>query len=370
MTKGNNYPFGSTQGGRGANSAEYRFGFNGKENDGEWGTSLVQDYGFRLYNPGIGRFLSVDPLAPDYPWYTPYQFAGNMPIWAKDLDGLEPDFSDNNFYIYKYMTGSEIENILLRRADEYDGSAISFGTTSVLTQKALKKAVYDAVDGRNRFVSFRQKWAQRNVTKYMMGDGGLDIYGIEELNQPQNRIFVALLERVDRQIVTNIESALSRNNDLEPFTIDIDSNHEQGGKMNDFSNSFGTIHMITRLHVTSVRREGGRVVGFSGYTNQTFYDVYDWGPDRRNTIVKNALGIADHWQFINLQQIGARDFHSRAYFSKIITGEINYDEDGRATATMESMPYFDEKNPTDHPEPTDEIFGLPTENEISHDGRK
>ena len=89
MTKGNNYPFGSTQGGRGANSVDYRFGFNGKENDGEWGTSLVQDYGFRLYNPGIGRFLSVDPLRDKYPMLTPYQFASNTPIIAIDLDGLE-----------------------------------------------------------------------------------------------------------------------------------------------------------------------------------------------------------------------------------------------------------------------------------------
>jgi hypothetical protein len=32
----------------------------------------------------------VDPIAPDYPWYTPYQFAGNTPIQAVDLDGLEP----------------------------------------------------------------------------------------------------------------------------------------------------------------------------------------------------------------------------------------------------------------------------------------
>jgi hypothetical protein len=28
-------------------------------------------------------------LSKGYPWYTPYQFAGNMPIWAIDLDGLE-----------------------------------------------------------------------------------------------------------------------------------------------------------------------------------------------------------------------------------------------------------------------------------------
>jgi hypothetical protein len=32
----------------------------------------------------------LDPLTKDYPWYTPYQFAGNMPILAVDLDGMEP----------------------------------------------------------------------------------------------------------------------------------------------------------------------------------------------------------------------------------------------------------------------------------------
>jgi hypothetical protein len=32
----------------------------------------------------------VDPLAPAYPWYTPYQFAGNTPIQAVDIDGKEP----------------------------------------------------------------------------------------------------------------------------------------------------------------------------------------------------------------------------------------------------------------------------------------
>ena len=44
-----------------------------------------------MYNPGIGKFLSVDPLAPDYPFYTPYQFAGNKPVRATDLDGLEEE---------------------------------------------------------------------------------------------------------------------------------------------------------------------------------------------------------------------------------------------------------------------------------------
>jgi RHS repeat-associated protein len=67
---------------------KYRFGYNGKEDDDEW---AKQDYGFRISDPRIGRFLSVDPISNQYPELTPYQFAGNMPIWASDLDGLEPN---------------------------------------------------------------------------------------------------------------------------------------------------------------------------------------------------------------------------------------------------------------------------------------
>lgn len=43
----------------------------------------------RIYDPRLGKFLSVDPLTKEYPWYTPYQFAGNKPIQFIDLDGLE-----------------------------------------------------------------------------------------------------------------------------------------------------------------------------------------------------------------------------------------------------------------------------------------
>jgi hypothetical protein len=43
----------------------------------------------RIYDPRVGRFLSVDPIGKDYPMLTPYQFASNTPIKAIDLDGLE-----------------------------------------------------------------------------------------------------------------------------------------------------------------------------------------------------------------------------------------------------------------------------------------
>ncbi|MDT8412573.1 MAG: RHS repeat-associated core domain-containing protein [Vicingaceae bacterium] len=69
---------------------EYRWHFNGKEVDNEVnGGGNSYDYGFRIYNPRLGRFLSIDPLFRGYPYYTPYQFAGNKPTVFIDLDGTE-----------------------------------------------------------------------------------------------------------------------------------------------------------------------------------------------------------------------------------------------------------------------------------------
>lgn len=52
--------------------------------------AFAYDFGARMYDARVGRFLSLDPLTKEYPELSPYQFAGNMPIWAIDIDGLEP----------------------------------------------------------------------------------------------------------------------------------------------------------------------------------------------------------------------------------------------------------------------------------------
>lgn len=49
----------------------------------------MQDYGAGFYDPVIGRFITIDPLAANFPWMTPYQYASNDPIKNIDLDGLE-----------------------------------------------------------------------------------------------------------------------------------------------------------------------------------------------------------------------------------------------------------------------------------------
>lgn len=61
---------------------------------GEVVSIVLQDTTYEEYGlqaDVASRFLSRDPLARDYPWYTPYQFAGNSPILNVDLDGAEPE---------------------------------------------------------------------------------------------------------------------------------------------------------------------------------------------------------------------------------------------------------------------------------------
>ncbi|MCK6649161.1 MAG: HNH/ENDO VII family nuclease [Bacteroidia bacterium] len=87
----NYYSFGAVVPGRKFNTPTYRYGFNGKEKEDEIANaeSAYDDFGARIYDARLGRFLSIDPLFEKYPDYTPYLFAGNKPIWMLDRDGEE-----------------------------------------------------------------------------------------------------------------------------------------------------------------------------------------------------------------------------------------------------------------------------------------
>jgi RHS repeat-associated protein len=74
--------------GRKFNNGNYRYGFNGKEKDDEIkGSGNSYDFGARLYDPRLGRWLSTDPLAAKYPDLSPYNFVANSPLIYIDPDG-------------------------------------------------------------------------------------------------------------------------------------------------------------------------------------------------------------------------------------------------------------------------------------------
>jgi RHS repeat-associated protein len=104
LTLNNYYPYGMLQAGRSKNAGGYRFGFNGMEQtkgvQGD-GAGTFYDYKNRDYDPWIIRFKRTDALEAKYPFYSPYQFAGNKPINSIDLDGLE------EFIVISYHTNKQ-----------------------------------------------------------------------------------------------------------------------------------------------------------------------------------------------------------------------------------------------------------------------
>jgi RHS repeat-associated protein len=82
------YPFGSLM--RERSFGGYRYGFNGMEKDEEVkGNGNSLDFGARIYDSRLGRWLSIDPLHAEFPGASPFSFVENSPLWAMDPDGMK-----------------------------------------------------------------------------------------------------------------------------------------------------------------------------------------------------------------------------------------------------------------------------------------
>ena len=67
---------------------KFRYGFNNIEKDDELkGSGNSYDFGARMYDNRLGRFLTLDKYTIKFPSETPYIFAGNSPIFCKDFNG-------------------------------------------------------------------------------------------------------------------------------------------------------------------------------------------------------------------------------------------------------------------------------------------
>lgn len=80
------YPFGGTFASTG-NVQPYKY--NGKELDAKKGLNWY-DYGARMYDPTLGRWHVVDPMAEKYYGITPYNYCFDNPIKYIDPDGFQP----------------------------------------------------------------------------------------------------------------------------------------------------------------------------------------------------------------------------------------------------------------------------------------
>ena len=87
----NYYPFGLKHKGYNANinGRHHKYMFGGKEQQDELGLNWY-DITARNYDPALGRWMNLDPLAEKMRRHSPYNYAFDNPIFFIDYDGMAP----------------------------------------------------------------------------------------------------------------------------------------------------------------------------------------------------------------------------------------------------------------------------------------
>jgi RHS repeat-associated protein len=143
-----------------------QYKFNGKEFHTNIGWI---DYGARFYNPALGRWHNVDPMAETYHTQSPYHFSGNNPVFFIEQNGMfytpnGEEQADGN------MTGGEYD--FYENLEELAINATA--NISVLVDNLLKQSGIDVkgAGSKHRYgpgTNFTQEQAMDNAGQEWQG---------------------------------------------------------------------------------------------------------------------------------------------------------------------------------------------------------
>ena len=121
-----------------------------------WGGWIL---GFRYYDPAIGRFPSVDPIADQFAFVSPFNYAENEPVGHIDLWGLQKAKKDDDpsndhdrardealdRLPFMSMTGVSPDNI----SNEYEGQVVQESWKWARMNQAIWKFIVEVAGSAN-----------------------------------------------------------------------------------------------------------------------------------------------------------------------------------------------------------------------------
>ncbi len=147
IEESNYYPFGLKHKGYNStvsslgNSTAQLLGFGGKEEQDELGLGWI-DITARNYDPALGRWMNIDPLAESMRRHSPYNYAFDNPVYYIDPDGMVAmafDWINNGDGTYTAQKGDSAKTLS-------EDAGISLEDADKIVQSQLGKN-YEGEDG-------------------------------------------------------------------------------------------------------------------------------------------------------------------------------------------------------------------------------
>ncbi|MEA3463003.1 MAG: DUF6443 domain-containing protein [Bacteroidota bacterium] len=135
------YPFGMTSY-QYSSSNDNKYLYNGKEIQDELlgGINLdLYDYHSRYYDPALGRFTTMDPLADEFPSWTPYHYVHNNPIIFTDPTGMfaSPIYDEDGNFLGTDDQGLQGQALVMNQQDFTQGMSHSEAVSKNLGAEGL-----------------------------------------------------------------------------------------------------------------------------------------------------------------------------------------------------------------------------------------
>ena len=252
-----------------------RYLYNGKELQDETG---FYDYGARMYDPDIGRWMVVDLYSEKYFNYTSYNYVLNNPIKYIDPNG---EYVDVSFIYKKNKDGSYVNPNIVKAFEIFAKSEVGREFLGQFAEKGQevagvkysKSGEFDKNNIDLNFGTFSDPNAAAKTSTKEKNDGGL-------------QITIGLEEKYNDDAVPEIIGELAHESFLH---VEFDANDFKDDNKLNQSNIENDIKNFVNEHIKYLNKNGyNQQNGYSNPLNsKTTWEQHEKG--RRSKILENKL---------------------------------------------------------------------------------